>query len=78
MKHSDFDLRFHLYEPLRLLPQLPLRTSRQLFLRSSTIPVTALCTEYIQSHWKKTLNRKLLAPFTPIVRVCNAERPNST
>jgi hypothetical protein len=27
MKHSDFDLRRHSYEPCRLLPQLPLRTS---------------------------------------------------
>jgi hypothetical protein len=79
MKHGDFDLRLHSYEPRRLLPQLPLRTSRQLFLRCSMInrsPRFAL--RYVQTHWKKTLNRKLLAPFTPIVHVYSAERPNST
>ncbi len=62
MKHSDFDLRWHSYEPRRLLPQLPLRTSRQLFLRCSMInrsPRFAL--RYVQTHWKKTLNRKLLS-----------------
>src|SRR5438309_1025042 len=62
MKHSDFDLRWHSYEPRRLLPQLPLGISRQLFLRCSMInwsPRFAL--RYVQTHWKKTLNRKLLS-----------------
>ena len=39
---------------------------------------TTLALRYVQTHWKETLNRKLLAPFSSIVHVCSAERPNST
>jgi hypothetical protein len=62
MKHGDFDLRWHSYEPRRLLPQLPSRTPRQLFLRCSMINrAPRLALRYVQTHWRKTLNRKLFS-----------------
>jgi hypothetical protein len=75
MKHSDFDLRWPSSEPRRLLLQLPLRTSRQL-LRSSMIKRSPrFCTEVRPEPLEG--DAELLAPFTPIVHVCTAERPNS-
>ena len=46
MKHSDFDLRWHSYEPCRLLPQLAIANlSSAILALFNDQPVTALCTE---------------------------------
>src|ERR1700758_4360064 len=61
-EHIEFDLGLHSYEPRRVLPQRPLRTSRQVFSCCSMINRSPRCAlRYVQIHWKKTLNRKLFS-----------------